>query len=301
MVGDLFFIDKNYVSNTPRQFASAHEVDQPFQPTPADEEILKDNSIYRVYELQGRLQGRTSYFHKSVGGYSAVRPRRYEQVFDYSIDKHMANLGENIDPKTLSLTKNIPMLDALNVKYLLVEVKDNQMVPITNPFTNGNAWFVSEIKWVNSADAEMKAIDKLDTKNTVVINQYEFGSWRKDNPKNTFQKDSTSTITVNSVNDYKPNRIEYTANNANDGFAVFSENYYKDGWKATVDGKETSIYRVDYVLRGIEIPKGKHTVVFTFEPQVVKTGGTIALFSSLGMLLVIAGGVYAAQKKNKQA
>jgi len=301
MVGDLFFIDKNYVSNTPRQFASAHEVDQPFQPTPADEEILKDNSIYRVYELQGRLQGRTSYFHKSVGGYSAVRPRRYEQVFDYSIDKHMANLGENIDPKTLSLTKNIPMLDALNVKYLLVEVKDNQMVPITNPFTNGNAWFVSEIKWANSADAEMKAIDKLDTKNTVVINQYEFGSWRKDNPKNTFQKDSTSTITVNSVDDYKPNRIEYTANNANDGFAVFSENYYKDGWKATVDGKETSIYRVDYVLRGIEIPKGKHTVVFTFEPQVVKTGGTIALFSSLGMLLVIAGGVYAAQKKNKQA
>jgi uncharacterized membrane protein YfhO len=144
----------------------------------------------------------------------------------------------------------------------------------------------------------MKAIDKLDTKNAVVINQQEFGSWRKDHPKNTFQKDSTSTITVN---DYKPNRIEYTANNANDGFAVFSENYYKDGWKATVDGKETSIYRVDYVLRGIEIPKGKHTVIFTFEPQVVKTGGTIALFSSLGMLLVIVGGVYLEQKNKKQA
>ncbi|MFM2212764.1 MAG: hypothetical protein RL427_27 [Bacteroidota bacterium] len=305
MVGDLFFIDKNYVSNTPRQFASAHEVDQPFQPTPADEEILKDNSIYRVYELQGRLQGRTSYFHKSVGGYSAVRPRRYEQVFDYSIDKHMANLGENIDPKTLSLTKNIPMLDALNVKYLLVEVKDNQMVPITNPFINGNAWFVSEIKTVNSADEEMKAIDKLDSKNVAIINKADkvlfkdaFATKGASLVNDNFSKDSTATITVN---DYKPNRIEYTSNNANDGFAVFSENYYKDGWKATVDGKETSIYRVDYVLRGIEIPKGKHTVVFTFEPQVVKTGGTIALFSSLGMLLVIAGGVYVEQKKKKQA
>jgi hypothetical protein len=100
MVGDLFFVDKNYVSNTPKQFKSAREVNEPFQPTPADEEILKDNSIYRVYEIQGRLQGRTSYFHKSVGGYSAVRPRRYDQLFDYVIDKQLADFGNMVELRT---------------------------------------------------------------------------------------------------------------------------------------------------------------------------------------------------------
>ncbi|TBX65756.1 hypothetical protein EZL74_11505 [Flavobacterium silvisoli] len=296
MVGDLFFVDKNYVSNTPHQFRSAREVDQPFEPTPADEEILKDKSIYRVYELQGRLQGRTSYFHKSVGGYSAVRPRRYDQLFDYIVDKKLADLGSNIDPKTLSLTKSIPILDALNIKYLLVEVKYGQSVPITNPFINGNAWFVSELKMVANADGEMKALDKIDTKNVAVLNEYEFGSWLKAKP-HSFTKDSTASIKVNV---YKPNHIEYTSNNANDGFAVFSETYYKDGWKATIDGKEASIFRVDYVLRGLAIPKGKHTIEFKFEPEVVKTGSTIALFSSIGMVLVIIGGVYFDQKKKKQ-
>ncbi len=294
MVGDLFFVDKNYVSNTPHQFRSAREVDQPFEPTPADEEILKDKSIYRVYELQGRLQGRTSYFHKSVGGYSAVRPRRYDQLFDYIVDKKLADLGSNIDPKTLSLTKSIPILDALNIKYLLVEVKDGQSVPITNPFINGNAWFVSELKGVKSADEEMKALDKLDTKNTATLNINEFSMVYKSADK--FKVDSLSTI---KIEEYKPNYIKYTSNNTNDGFAVFSETYYKDGWKATIDEQASPIARVDYVLRGLAIPKGKHTIEFKFEPEVVKTGSTIALFSSIGMLLVIIGGVYFDQKKRK--
>ncbi len=296
MIADLFFVDKNYVSNTPKQFKSAHEVNEPFQPTPADEEILKDNSIFRVYEIQGRLQGRTSFFHKSVVGYSAVRPRRYEQLFDYQIDKQLDNLADNIDAKTLSLTKSISLLNALNVKYLLVEVKDGQSVPITNPFINGNAWFVSELKGVNTPDEEMRSMGTIETKNTAVFNQKEFASDLKTIP-NHFTKDSLASIKLNL---YKPNHIEYTSINNNDGFAVFSENYYKDGWKATIDGKETPISRVDYVLRGLPIPKGKHTIEFKFEPQVVKTGSTIALFSSIGMLLVIIGGVYFERKKKKE-
>jgi LPXTG-motif cell wall-anchored protein len=93
--------------------------------------------------------------------------------------------------------------------------------------------------------------------------------------------------------------LKYTSNNSNDGFAVFSEIYYKDGWKATIDGKEAAIYRVNYTLRGLEIPKGKHTIEFKFEPEVVKTGSTIALFSSIGMILLIIGGVYFERKKKK--
>jgi hypothetical protein len=301
MVGDLFFVDKNYVSNTPKQFASAREVNEPFQASPADEEILKDKSIYRVYDIQGRLQGRTSYFHKSVGGYSAVRPRRYDQIFDYVIDKQLADLGKNIDPKTLSLTKSIPMLNALNVKYLVVQAKDNQSIPITNPFINGNAWFVSNIQTVNSADEEMKSLDKIDTKQVALMGPAEVtGSYSvasRGGLPNNFNKDTTATIKVNV---YKPNYIKYTSYNSNNGFAVFSENYYKNGWKATIDGKVVPIYRVDYVLRGVDIPKGKHTIEFKFEPLVVKTGSTIALFSSIGMLLMIIGGVYFDQKKKQE-
>lgn len=294
MVGDLFFVDKKYVSNTPEQFKSAHEVDVPFQPTPADEEILKDKSIFRVYEIQGRLQGRTSYFHKSVGGYSAVRPRRYNQVFDYQVDQQLGNIGESVDPKTMSLTKNIPILNALNVKYLLLQTQDGQSVPITNPNTNGNAWFVDSLKFVNSADEEMKALTGFDSKKVAIVNE----SWKKTIKLNTIKADSLATITVDT---YKPNYIKYTSNNTNEGIVVFSEVYYPKGWHVYIDGKNTEHFSADYVLRALQIPAGKHTIEFKFEPEVVKTGSMIALFSCIGMLLLLAGGIYFENKKKVNA
>ena len=151
MVADLFMVDKRYVYNNPDQFKSAREVDMPFEPTEVDNLILKDTSNYRVYEIQGRMQARTSYFHKSVGGYSAVRPRRFDQLFDYNVEKNINELGSSIDFQTLSFTKSNPVLDMLNVKYVIVPTGQGD-VPITNPFANGNAWFVSKIKVVKSAD-----------------------------------------------------------------------------------------------------------------------------------------------------
>lgn len=293
MIGDLFFIDKNYVSNNPRQFKSEREVNEPFQPTQADDFILKDTTIFRVYEVQGRLQGRTSYFHKSVGGYSAVRPRRYDQLFDYVIDKQLADLGKSIDPKLMTLTKEIPMLNALNIKYLIVQTQDGESVPITNPNVNGNAWFVKSVQFVDSADEEMKSISKFDSKNKAIVNRIQFETLTKNSP-NSFEKDSLATIQLKR---FKPNVIQYISNNANDGLAVFSEVYYPKGWKATIDGKSADIFRVDYVLRGLKVPAGKHTIEFTFEPEVVKTGGTIALISSIGMLVLIIVGLYFERKK----
>ena len=111
-----------------------------------------------------------------------------------------------------------------------------------------------------------------------------------------FQKDSTATIQLST---YKPNQLKYVSNNSNEGFAVFSEMYYQNGWKAMIDGKEAPIYRVNYVLRGLKIPAGKHTIEFKFEPEVVKTGSTIALMSSIAMLLLIGAGVYFENKKKK--
>ena len=299
MVGDLFFIDKNYVSNDGQQFRSAHEVDVPFEPTPADSLIFADNTNFRVYELDGGLSNsRSSYFHKSIGGYSAVKPRRFEEVYTHLIEKSMDDLGSKVDTQTLSLNKSIPIINAFNIKYLIVGTEKGD-IPIVNPFHNGNAWFVKQIVIVNNADEEIKHLGNVETKDVAIINKSEINNEYDVEPrgiKSKFLVDSLSTIKLDM---YKPNHLIYTSNNSNDGFAVFSEIYYKDGWKLFIDNKEKlySIYRVDYTLRGIRIPKGKHSIEFKFEPQVVKTGSTIALFSSIGMLLVIIGGVYFERKK----
>jgi hypothetical protein len=294
MVGDLFFVAKNYVSNDGEQFRSAQEVDVPYQPTQADSLILQDPTNFRVYEVGGGIYSpRSSYFHKSIGGYSAVMPRRFKEVYEYQIEKSMSNLGSIIDPKTLSLSKSLPVINAFNIKYLIVGTEEGD-IPIVNPFHNGNAWFVKEVRKVNSADEELKELGKIETKDVAVFRPEHLTKGINIGTRK-FTTDSTATIKLDL---YKPNHLIYTSNNANDGFAVFSEIYYKDGWKATIDGKETSIYKVDYTLRGMEIPKGKHTIEFKFEPQVVKTGSTIALISFIVMVLVIIAGIYYDKKRD---
>ena len=271
MVGDLFFIDKNYVNK--ESFVAAREMDKPFQPTQADMQILQDTSHYRVFEVSGNMNSaRSSYFHNSVGGYHAAKPRRMQQLFDY----HIAN-------------NNVGVMNMLNVKYIIQNDEEGRQLALNNPKANGNAWFVENVKAVNTADEEIAALDELDTKNTAVINAADF----KLN-KSSFVKDSLATVALKV---YKPNYLKYTSNNAYEGLAVFSEMYYENGWVATIDGKQTDIYRVDYVLRALQIPAGQHTIEFKFQPQVVKTGGTIALMSSIGMVLLVLGGLYFENKK----
>ena len=171
MVGDLFFVDKNYLSNDGQQFRSAQEVDIPYQPTQADSLILQDTTNFRVYEVAGGIYSpRSSYFHKSIGGYSAVMPRRFKEVYEFEIQKAMSDLGSIIDPKTLSLTSSIPVINAFNIKYLIVGTEKGD-IPIVNPFHNGNAWFVKELKYVNSADEEIKEFGKIETRDVALYDQ----------------------------------------------------------------------------------------------------------------------------------
>jgi hypothetical protein len=273
VVADLFFIDKNYVSG--EDFLPAREVDMPFVETPADTQILQDTTHYRVFEVAGNLSSaRASYFHQSIGGYHAAKPRRMQQLFDYHIAQN-----------------NLEVLNMLNVKYIIQTDEKGNEIPLQNPEVNGNAWFVSAVKWVNSADAEMKALSQLDSKNTAIINKNEFGSQLRSVK---FSKDSLASIQVLS---YKPNAIRYRSQNPQEGLAVFSEMYYADGWNAYIDGKKTPHLRVDYVLRALEVPAGSHTIEFKFEPEVVQKGSTIALYSSAGMLVLLALGLYYERRK----
>lgn len=277
MVADLFFIDKNYLNTS--SFVAAHEVDEPFVEAPFDEAILKDQSHYRVFEVSQNAMSdpRASYFHKSIGGYHAAKPRRMQELFDYQIVKN-----------------NLEVLNMLNVKYLIQTNEKGEQITIKSTGANGNAWFVKNLNFVKDADAEMKALTKFDSKNIAIVNQYEFGAMFKTEPKQ-FVKDTTAVIKLDS---YKSNDLKYTSTNPNNGFAVFSEMYYKNGWNAYIDGKLTEHYRVDYALRGLPIPAGKHTIEFKFEPQVVKTGSMISLFSFIGILGLLGFVIYSERKKS---
>jgi hypothetical protein len=278
MIFDLFFVDKKYVSA--KDFVSPVEIAAPFQETPSDAQILKDTTHYRVFEVSGNMSSaRASYFHNSLGGYHAAKPRRIQQLFDYQIAKN-----------------NMEVLDMLNVKYIIQTDKEGKEFPTINPDANGNAWFVSTVKLVNKPDDVMKALDYIDTKKVAVFNVHDYEAKFK-SARLKKQWDTTGTI---KVVQYKPNYIKYQSDNGKDGLAVFSEMYYKNGWNAYIDGKLTDHFPVDYVLRAMEIPGGKHTIEFKFEPQVVKTGSIITLISSIGMLFLLFGGVYFESKGKKR-
>ncbi len=268
MIGDLFFIDKNYVDST--AFVDARMVDVPFQPTPLDQEIRQDDGYYRVFEVGAIHNARTSYFHKSLSGYSAVRPRRMEELLNYQIRKN-----------------NIDVLNMLNTKYIITTGEEDKPIYVPNPDANGNAWFVQKVLAVNSADQEMKALDSLDTRNIAVVNTAEFGEFIT---KKNFIADSLSAnVTLEKV---KSNYLKYKSVNPADGLAVFSEIYYPKGWNAYIDGNKTAHFRADYTLRALMIPAGQHTIEFKFEPQVVKTGGMISLISSILILLLVIFAIY---------
>ncbi len=277
MIGDLFFIDKNYVDST--AFVDARMVDVPFQPTPIDQEIREDDGYYRVFEVGAIHNARTSYFHKSLSGYSAVRPRRMEELFNYQIAKN-----------------NVDVLNMLNTKYIITKGEEDKPIYVPNPDANGNAWFVQKVLAVNSADQEMMALDSLDTRNIAVVNTTEFGKFIS---KRDFVADSLSAnVTLETV---KSNYLKYKSVNPAEGLAIFSEIYYPKGWNAYIDGKKTDHFRADYTLRAMMIPAGKHTIEFKFEPQVVKTGGMISLISSILILLLVGFAIYWSNKKKSVA
>ncbi len=268
IVLDLVGVNLRYVNG--EDFVRQRAVEQPFQPTAVDQAILKDQSIFRVFDPQEGLNGsRYSYFHKSLGGYHAAKPRKMQDLVEF-------HLYQN----------NLQVLNMLNVKYIVQQDEEGASFPAINPDANGNAWFVKQIKTVNSEDAAIKTLDSLNTVNSAVIN------------RNKFPEITDTSFTVDSLAridlvDYRPNFLKYTSTNTKDGFAVFSEMYYPKGWKVVLDGNEVEHYEVNYALRGMKVPSGQHEIVFSFEPEVVKKGSTITLASSVLLgLLILAGMVF---------
>lgn len=271
---DLISINKNYVSE--EDFKPSRRVEKPFTASNVDKEILKDKTHYRVanFATDPMQDGSTSYFHQSIGGYHAAKMGRYNELFDYQIAKN-----------------NMQVLNMLNTKYFIVPDDKGLKQAQLNPDANGNAWFVKNVKLVNSANEEIKALDSLNTKITAVLDKSKLA----ENINFSFEQDSTATIHL--IN-YDVTRLTYQTKSAKEQFAVFSEIYYKDGWSAYIDDKLVPHFSVNYVLRGMKIPAGNHKIEFKFEPKVIQTGGFISL-ASYGMLILITFGWLFLDLKNK--
>ncbi|MDB2493080.1 YfhO family protein [Flavobacteriaceae bacterium] len=259
LILDLVGVDRRYVNND--NFVSALKVDRPYQASTIDKELLKDTTNFRVLDRSDNST-KSSYFHNSIEGYHAAKLRRFKAVQEFHIDK-----------------TNFEVLNMLNTKYIIYQNKEGEVLYFENENTNGNAWFVDAIESFETPDEEILALDKINTKTTAIANASDLKSKR-------FVKDSMASI---QLVDYKLNHLVYETKTTEDGFAVFSEVYYKNGWNATIDGVEVKHYNVNYILRGLEIPKGAHTVVFKFNPSVVTTGSNISLVSSILLVLLILG------------
>lgn len=247
MLIDLFSVGKRYVNS--ENFTRPALEDVTFNKTAADEAILKDTSNYRVYDVQGLYSARSSYFHKTIGGYHAAKLTRYNDLLDHQISK--GNMG---------------VINMLNTKYFLSGEQYER-----NPGALGNAWFVDTISYVADADSEMAALDSLDTA-TAAVADAKF----RETLGNAIPKSLGDTIYETS---YAPNALTYSVNSAKGGIAVFSEIYFPWGWTATVDGKETQIGRVNYTLRALRVPAGRHEIRFSFDPKSVRVTNNISIAS----------------------
>ncbi|OQX76258.1 MAG: hypothetical protein B6D64_10210 [Bacteroidetes bacterium 4484_276] len=264
---DMWSVDKRYLNND--SFVRKSKTEEPFKMTKADQFILKDKDPdFRVLNLtvDPFADASTSYFHKSIGGYHGAKLRRYQELYDHQLKNKM----------------NMAVLNMLNTKYIIQPDNNKQPTVMPNIQACGNAWFVKDIKWVKNADEELAALSDFDPEKIAVIDE----QFKPDLEGFTPTNDSTALIKLIS---YAPNHLKYQVNTHNDQLAVFSEIYYPKGWNAYVDGKLAPHIRVDYVLRAMVIPAGKHLVEFKFEPKAYYIGEKISLASSLLVLLLVLG------------
>lgn len=266
IIFDLVGVDLRYVNED--DFVRAREMEAPFQETAMDKQIAEDPGVFRVYDPAEGLNGaRTSYFHQSIGGYHAAKPAALQELFEFHVYKN-----------------NMRVLNMLNVKYVVQQDEEGRDYPALNPYANGNAWFVTKLIPAKNANKEMQALDSLDVLNEAVFNSNDFPNIT---PRS-FERDSTATI---KLVDYKPNHLTYRSINSEDALAVFSEMYYANGWNAYIDGIKTPHFKVNYILRATKVPAGNHRIEFKFQPEVIETGGTITLASSVLLGLFILGGI----------
>ncbi|MEZ0485289.1 hypothetical protein [Fibrella aquatica] len=285
---DVFSLGRRFIDS--KSFIPRSTVDSAFEETPADTQILQDKSLsYRVFENTGgggfMNDNRASYFHKSIGGYSAAKLQRYQEMITYAFSDNADNI-----------------LNMLNVKYVIASPIDStgrpigEPVPQQNPNALGNAWFVQNVQQVANADAEMAALRSLNPQQTAIVDK-RYADQLTGLPA-TLTKAGTIQLT-----NYSPDKLTYQSYSPTEQVAVFSEVFYRgnEDWKAYIDGKEVPHFRTDYILRGMRVPAGKHTIEFRFDPPVVALGNTLDLVANIILILLVAAGLWFSLRKDNSS
>ena len=265
VLADMLPVNKRYLNAD--DFVKARKMEQPFQKTAVDAQILADKELnFRVYNLAERLDAgaRTSYFHNNIAGYHGAKLKRYQELIDMQLSK-----------------ANASVVNMLNTKYIIRKGQSGDLIASQNPSRYGPAWFIKELKVVANADEEMSLLSTFTPSNEALVDQ-RFGL------SNTSYS-ATGSIQLTS---YEPNHLVYDVNTEEASFAVFSEIFYDKGWNAYINGELNSHYRVNYVLRGMNLPKGEYQVEFKFEPQSVALGSSISLVCSILIYLLLSFVLY---------
>lgn len=293
---DLWGVDRRYLND--ECYVSKHNYN-PFQETVADQSILQDKDLsYRVLTLNNPFNDtHISYYHKSIGGYNAAKLRDYQDLIDMRVEPEMQSVTSRFNTiKTQqdvdNLFTNTYALNMLNMRYLIY---NDQTVPLRNTHALGNGWYVKDIKTVASSDEEMASLKDVNPGETAVL--------EKDMAKDVKAPTAFDAQAKVVMTHYAPDTLKYTCESKEDGVVLFSEVYYPHGWKAFVDGKEVNIFRSNWLLRGLQMPKGKHEVVFAFYPETYWTLRYIGAVLSYMLLIAVIGLIgfyFYKEKKNKE-
>lgn len=281
-LADMWSVNKRYLYDD--QFVEKVQQDNSFKPTETDKTILADKTLdFRVLNLAGNTfnENTTSYWHKSIGGYHAAKLRRYQEMIEEHISTEMNGVFKAVSEAGGDMQKvapsGFPVLNMLNTRYFIFPLQGGKTVPIRNPHTLGNAWFVNEVQYVDNANEEIDALHRIDPAKMAVVDK-KFSA----EVKSAAETDTLSTIKLTA---YEPNDLKYEVNSKTGGTVVFSEIYYP-GWQAYIDGVEAPHGRADYILRAMNVPAGKHVVEFKFDPKSLHVTETVA-FVALGVLACV--------------
>ncbi len=271
---DLIQFGSNYLNDKSFQSKDNYETDE-FPMSSADKMILNDKDPnFRVLNTSGLDESKTSYYHKSIGGYHPAKLGIYDDLIAYQFKGRF----------------NMAVINMLNAKYIIQE-KDNDKIAQLNPEALGNAWYIKGINFVDGAANEMRAISNFNSRDSAVVD-------------NSYKKSITSFSPADSNSSIKMTKfdndaITYESNSNTTSPVIFSEIYYKD-WKATIDGKPADYFKANYVLRGMIVPAGKHIIEFKFEPASYFIGNKVTNIASWLLTLLVIGTLLAELKKNKQ-
>ena len=265
IVADMWPVDKRFFNDS--NFVSPKQFKNQFTTLPYEKAIMADTDPhFRVLNLAANTfnDARTSYNFKSLGGYSAAKLRRYQDI----IDVYLSNV-------------NLSVVSMLNAKYIITQGEDGRETPMRNPGALGNAWYASSLSLASTPNDECSALGKVDLSSTIVV-----GDDFKQYVSGFKPAAEGSSIRLTS---YAPDVLTYQSQSTADGTVVFSEIYYPYGWKAYIDGKPAEIFRANYLLRAMNIPAGQHDIRMEFRPDSVRKGNTIATIFIVIMYAVIVG------------